>query len=147
MVKKANYFVMLIIVLLIASCYNMNVVNANCEPEYGEYIIDSEYINKSSATVDISKSGVANIMATITCKCGNKTKISATVYLQKYNTSNKTWNDVNIWLKTNENLVTLSFNKEYQLNSTGIYRVKLVSKVWNGTKCETLNTYSMKKVY
>lgn len=103
-----------------------------------------KFENTTSVSVDcsITKSGITTVKSETIGKFGKTTKIVVTLGLQKYNSSKKIWSTIKTWSKTGDGATSLTLKKQYQLTSSGKYRGKLVAKVWNGSSCETVTTYS-----
>lgn len=99
------------------------------------------------SNLQISSSGVATATASVTGKMGKTTKISLSAVLQKYNASSKSWSGVKTWTKSAEGKMSVGMVNDYQLKSSGKYRLKLTSKVWNKSDCESVVTYSTTKTY
>lgn len=147
MVKKIKKNVTKLIIggLVIFSGYmHSTEVNAmDIEPIVAE-IPCNKYDNTQSVNVScsISKTGLMTAKSETIGKLGKISKISVTMSIQKYNSSKKTWSTIKSWSKTEEGVISVSLKKQYQLTSSGKYREKLVSKIWNGGNCETVTTYS-----
>ena len=96
--------------------------------EYADDIISSLSINSGTAELRCSASGSSKVV----------TKISATMYLEKYN--NGKWPVAGNWSKSKDGNI-LTFSKTASVTK-GLYRVRTVFTVYSGSKSETITRYS-----
>ena len=82
--------------------------------------------------------GTASAYAKVRGNYGTVTKVSANMYLEKYN--NGKWPTVRTWSDSkNSNVFELSRTTSV---AKGLYRVRTVFTVYSGTKSETITRYS-----
>ena len=93
--------------------------------EYADDIISSLSINSGTAELSCSASGSSKVV----------TKISATMYLEKYN--NGKWSATGNWSKSKDGNI-LTFSKTASVTK-GLYRVRTVFTVYSGNKSETIS--------
>ncbi len=109
-----------------------------------EYIINTVHTYGETASISISKSGDANIKASLKTGFGASTEL--TVCLQCKNTSTGKWITVNTWKKSFKS-ATVIFDTMYNLRQKGTYRVKVTATVEKNVKTETVHTMSDSKKY
>ena len=82
--------------------------------------------------------GTASAYAKVRGNYGTVTKVSANMYLEKYN--NGKWPTVRTWSDSkNSNVFELSRTTSV---AKGLYRVRTVFTVYSGAKSETITRYS-----
>ncbi len=96
--------------------------------EYADDIISSLSINSGTAELSCSASGSSKVV----------TKISATMYLEKYD--NGKWPVAGNWSKSKDGNI-FTFSKTTSVTK-GVYRVRTVFTIYSGSKSETITRYS-----
>ena len=152
MSKKKKMIVTGIMVLGLLNTPKASTIQAATLPETVECntenmaSIKSVYSGLVTANLSISKSGKAEVKTIIAGKMVKTTKIRATITLQKYNNSTKSWASTKSWTETKKGH-TLSAEKSYQSNKRGKYRIRVLSTLWNGDRSEKGTTYSTSAYY
>lgn len=101
-----------------------------------------QYVDSVTTTISVND-GIASARAQIRDVDGDSTKLSCTLYLQKY--SNGAWGNIQHWSSSTQNN-TLSMLRTHSINK-GKYRTKAVVKAYKGSKYETIIKYSIVKTY
>lgn len=100
--------------------------------------------NNASTTISISDSGTATVNGRITGLAGRTTKMTLTLYLQKY--ENGSWKNVTSWQKESiTNLLTLTKTKA--VTSGYKYRTKASFYAYAGTNSEHFTLHSSQVTY
>lgn len=146
-IKKIVTGVLVFGTILGVSSEKTGVVSRAMDIGNNEAIVQSDYSSKAYSELRISKAGNALIEILISGKLGKTTKISYVLDLQKYNTTQKSWSSIKNWTNSVEGKNRIAASKHYSLQKTGEYRTKLVAKVWNGSNCEKVTTYSTAEIY
>ena len=105
----------------------------------GEYDVTPiyDYATEAICQLNISN-GTAAAYSKVRGNYGTVTKVSASMYLEKYN--NGKWPTVRTWSDSkNSNVFELSRTTSV---SEGLYRVRTVFTVYSGNKSETITRYS-----
>ena len=105
----------------------------------GEYGVTPiyDYATEAICQLNISN-GTASAYAKVRGNYGTVTKVSANMYLEKYN--NGKWPTVRTWSDSkNSNVFELSRTTSV---TKGLYRVRTVFTVYSGSKSETITRYS-----
>ena len=96
-----------------------------------------DYATEAICQLNISN-GTAAAYSKVRGNYGTVTKVSASMYLEKYN--NGKWPVVRTWSDSkNSNVFELSRTTSV---SEGVYRVRTVFTVYSGSKSETITRYS-----
>lgn len=119
--------------VLLIPCFAF--ADAELDVPVGDEIVEEySYTSTVSTTLSISDAGTAKPRAVITGLPGTTTKLSATMYLQKY--SNGSWQTVQSWSSsTASNSLTLSKSKAV---SHGKYRTHTVFKAYHNSNSEQI---------
>lgn len=98
------------------------------------FVDEYSYTSTVSTTLTISNAGVAKPRAVITGLPGTTTKLSATMYLQKY--SGGSWQTVQSWSDSStSNSLSISKSKSV---AHGKYRTHTVFKAYHNSKSEQI---------
>lgn len=111
------------------------------ELDIGTYALN---YNNASVTLSISNTSIATVNGRITGIAGRTTKMTMTLYLQRY--ENGVWKTVSKWQKeSTTNLLTLTKTKE--VSSGYKYRAKASCYAYAGSNGEHFNMYSSQTTY
>lgn len=96
-----------------------------------------QYVDRITSSLSITK-GTASVSVKVRDADGDTSKITCTLYLQKY--SGGSWNNIKSWFKsTDTNQLAMSYTKAV---NKGKYRTKAVVKAYKGNSHETITKYS-----
>lgn len=135
--KKSFICIAVSLFALLVPCFAF--ANAELDTPVEEVFVDEySYTSTVSTTLTISNTGVAKPRAVITGLPGTTTKLSATMYLQKY--SGGSWQTVQSWSDSStSNSLSMSKN---QTVSHGKYRTHTVFKAYHNSSSETITKNS-----
>ena len=142
--QKKLFTIFTLLALLLSSGSNVSRA-ATAQNTTPPISVQSVNTAQMSIGFNISASGTASISSDVIGKIGT-TKIKMTITLQKYNSSSKSWTNVNSWEKTS-NSTYAAFETSFKLGSKGTFRCKLTSNVWKDGKKETINLTSGTQTY
>ncbi len=100
-------------------------------------LLNYQYVDRVTSSLSITK-GTASVSVKVRDADGDTSKITCTLYLQKY--SGGSWNNIKHWSKnTDANQLTMSHTKAV---NKGKYRTKAIVKAYKGNSHETITKYS-----
>jgi len=131
--KKRFICIAVSLFTLLAPCFVFASVELD-SPVDEVFVDEYSYTSTVSTTLTISNAGVAKPRAVITGLPGTTTKLSATMYLQKY--SGGSWQTVQSWSDSSTtNSLALSKSKTV---AHGKYRTHTVFKAYRNSKSEQI---------
>ena len=121
------------LLIMMVPCFAFGGTELDTPIEEG-LVDEYSYTSTVSTTLTISNTGVAKPRAVITGFPGTTTKLSVTMYLQKY--SNGSWETIQSWSSsTTLNSLTLTKSK---VVSKGKYRTHAVFKAYRNSSSEQI---------
>ena len=121
------------LLMVMVPCFAFAGTELDAPIEEG-FVDKYSYTSTVSTTLTISSTGVAKPRAVITSFPGTTTKLSATMYLQKY--SSGSWKTVQSWSDSStSNSLSISKSKSV---AHGKYRTHTVFKAYNNSKSEQI---------
>ena len=136
---RKRVWVVMVVTLIMASIPNFVFAGTEIDiPIDGEISVEYAYASNVAVTLTISDSGTAKATSSIQGLPGTATRLSVTMYLQRY--SNGTWETVQKWNKsTTANILNLSKSK---IITKGEYRTHSVFKAYYNSKIEKIEKNS-----
>lgn len=131
--KKRIICIAVSFLTLLVPCFAF--ADAELDSPVDEVFVDEySYTSTVSTTLTISNTGVAKPRAVITGLPGTTTKLSATMYLQKY--LGGSWQTVQSWSDSStSNSLTISKSKSV---ARGKYRTRAIFKAYHNSKSEQI---------